>query len=318
MKIKTNLREARSFAPATVTNVGCGFDIMGFAMERPGDEVVVRISDNPGLRIVGISGDDGKIPFNPEKNTAGRAIKAFTESLGLKQGIELEIHKKMAVGTGLGSSAASAVAAVWALNHLLEEPLPKEQLLTFALEGEKLTSGEQIHADNVAACLYGGFIVVRSIQPLEIIELEYPQELVCGIAHPHIELHTSEMRKILRHRIELKDAVRQWGNIAALVAGLQKRDLGIIGRSLQDVIVEPVRSKVIPGYRQAKQAAMDNGALGSGISGSGPSIFALCASQKQAEKCAEAMSVVYSNMNIEVDVYVSKINKQGPVIIDSN
>ena len=221
----------------------------------------------------------------------------------------------MAIGTGLGSSAASAVAAVWALNQFLEDPLNKEELLPFAMEGEKLTSGQQAHADNVAACLFGGFVVIRSLQPLEVIALDYPSELHCAIVHPQLELKTSDMRRILRQQIQLKDAIEQWGNIAGLVIGLQKGDFELISRSLKDVIVEPVRGKVIPGYQQARQAALEAGALGSGISGSGPSLFALTTSAEAAQQCAQAMAQFYLQLNLQCDTYLSPINPHGPQIV---
>ncbi len=314
-KKMNDIREVRVFAPATVTNVSCGFDILGFALNRPGDEVVIRKSSRPGARIVNISGCEKQLPLEMEQNTAGKALQSFLFDLGWNQGFELEIYKRMAIGTGLGSSAASAVAAVYGLNQFLEEPLSLPDLLPFALEGEKLTSNHQVHADNVAASLYGGFIIVRSIHPLEIVPIDYPQQLVCVIVHPHIELPTAVMRRILRNQIELKDAVHQWGNIAALVAGLQQKDLGLISRSLEDVIVEPTRGKVIPGYEEVRQSALENGALGCGISGSGPSIFALCTSFEQAENSGRGMQEVYRTLDIESDLYISAINDQGAKVV---
>lgn len=307
--------EIKVFAPASVTNVSCGFDIMGFALDWPGDEVVLRLNKNPGIKITKITGDDGKLPFDPAKNTAGRSLFALAQHLNFSDGIEIEIHKKMALGSGLGSSAASAVASVFALNEILDRPLNRMELLNFALEGEKLTTGNKVHVDNVAACLLGGFIIVRSINPIDIVNIDYPESLYCTLLHPHIELQTSEMREIIKEHVSLLDAVQQWGNIAGLVAGLMKKDFSLIGRSLQDVIIEPVRSKFIPGFDDIKEAALDAGALGSSISGSGPSVFALSTDEKTAQLAAEAMKKVLLSINIEGDTYISKINKNGPKVI---
>jgi homoserine kinase len=313
---RADLEQVTAFAPATVTNVSCGFDIFGFALNAPGDEVLVRRIPTPEVRIRKISGDAGQIPLQTDRNTAGRALRAFWEALTPPMGFEIEIYKKMAIGTGLGSSAASAVAAVWAANRFLKQPLQEEALLPFVLEGEKLTSGGSVHADNVAAALFGGFVLVRTAQPPDIIPLHFPRQLRVAVVHPHIELPTWQMRRILREQVELKDAVRQWGNIAAFVAGLQNGDLHLMSRSLQDVIIEPVRGKVIPGYEAARQAAVENGALGSGISGSGPSMFALCPSESVARKAGEAMRAVFHRLNLQADLYLSPINPHGPKILE--
>jgi homoserine kinase len=309
-------KEIKVFAPASVTNVSCGFDIMGFALDWPGDELVLRVKKQPGIVISKITNDKGKLPLDPHQNTAGSSLISMMNELDVDYGIELEIHKKMPLGSGLGSSAASAVASVFALNEILGRPLNKEGVLPFALEGEKIASGGKVHADNVAACLYGGFIIVRSLNPLEIFNIDYPLNLHCTIIHPHIELHTAEMRRIIRENISLSDAVQQWGNIACLVAGLIKSDFALIERSLQDVIIEPIRSKVIPGFEEAKKAAISAGALGSSISGSGPSIFALSTAPEIARKTADAMSQVFNEMEVKHDIYISKINRNGPKIIE--
>jgi homoserine kinase len=255
-------REISAFAPASVTNVSCGFDILGFAIDYPGDEVILRVTDEPGLKIVKITGDEGRLPLAPEKNTAGLSLLSLMNHLKFPFGIEMELHKKMALGSGLGSSAASAVASVFAFNELLGAPLNRKELLYFALEGEKLTCGGTPHADNVAACLFGGFIIVRSLSPLDVVNVETPENLFCTIIHPHIEINTADTRKILRKQILLSDAVKQWGNVAGLVAGLMQKDYQLIGRSLQDVIIEPIRSILIPGFNEVKAAAIKAGALG--------------------------------------------------------
>ncbi len=308
-------KEITVFAPASVTNVSCGFDVMGFAIEGPGDELKLKITDKPGIIITKITGDNGRLPLQIEKNTAGTSILALVKHLAFSKGIEIEIHKKMSLSSGLGSSAASAVASVFALNEILGKPLDKEELLPFALEGEKLTCGGSPHADNVSASLYGGFIIVRSLNPLDVINIDVPENLFCTIIHPDIEINTSDTRKILKKQILLSDAVQQWGNVASLVAGLLKKDYKLIGRSLQDVIIEPIRSILIPGFNDIKQAAMDAGALGCSISGSGPSIFAFSESKQISERVGNSMQIILSKMEIGSDLYISKINKEGPRII---
>lgn len=308
-------KEIKVFAPASVTNVSCGFDILGFAIDGPGDELILRITDRPGVAITKIIGDNKKLSLDIKKNTAGISLLTFIKELDFKKGIEIEIHKKMALGSGLGSSAASAVASVFALNEILNKPFKKKDLLPFALEGEKLTCGGAPHADNVAASLFGGFIVVRSLEPLDVIKISVPEKLHCTIIHPNIEIHTADTRKVLRKQILLSDAVQQWGNVAGLITGLHTSDYELIGRSLQDVIIEPIRSILIPGFDDVKQAALNSGALGCGISGSGPSIFAFSTSNKIAKKAGEEMQKTLSKLEIESDLYISKINKKGPEVI---
>lgn len=311
-------KEVRAFAPASVSNVGCGFDIFGFALDNPGDEVVIRIVDKKALVIKNITGDNGEISKDIENNTAGIAVKSFVNEIGFDGGLEIEIDKKMGVGTGLGSSAASAVASVYALDCLLETKFDKHKLLRFAVEGEKLTSGGRTSADNVAACLFGGFIIVRSVDDLDVINIDYPEDLYCSILYPHILIRTSDMRKILKTEITLDDGVKQWGNIAALVAGLMKKDHELIGRSLQDYIIEPTRSILIPGFNEIKKMALENGALGSSISGSGPSMFALSRSRKTASDIVVAMQKITDKMGIQSDTYISRINRIGPRILSKN
>lgn len=263
------LHSVRVFSPASVANVSCGFDVMGFSLSSPGDEIVASLAEEPGVQIAKITGDEGKLPVFAKKNTAGVAVEAMLNHLGYREGIELEVHKKMPLGSGLGSSAASSVGAVFALNHLLGSNLDKSELLQFAAQGEKAACGSA-HLDNVAPSLYGGFVLIRNHNPADIISLECPKPLFAAVVHPHIEIRTEDTRKILRKEVALSKAVTQWGNVGALVAGILKGDYGLISRALHDEIVEPVRSVLIPGFKQVKQAAIDAGALGSGISGSGP------------------------------------------------
>ena len=308
-------KSIKAFAPATCANVACGFDVLGFAVENPGDEVIITLNDTGKITIKSITGDEGALPLDPEQNTVSLVIQKYLEHLNIKQGLEIELIKKMPLKSGLGSSAASSVVGVYALNELLGKPLTVMQLLPFAMEGERLACGSA-HADNVAPALLGGFVLVRSYDPLDVIKLPTPENLWATIIHPHIEVKTKDARQILRQKIELKDAVIQWGNVGGLVAGLMMNDYDLIGRSLQDVIVEPIRSILIPGFYEAKKAALDNGALGSSISGSGPSIFALSTDKETAHKIGQAMKTVYDTINIESEVYVSKICNEGPRIID--
>jgi homoserine kinase len=309
-------KKIKVFAPASVTNVSCGFDIMGFAIDWPGDEIVLKIKDKPGISISKITGDQGRLPLDPLKNTAGVSLIALAEHLDFKKGIEMEIHKKMALGSGLGSSAASAVASVFALNELMGKPLSRKELLPFALEGEKLTCGGTPHADNISACLMGGFVVVRGMNPIDVVNIKTPAKLYCTIVHPRLEINTADTRKILRKHILLADAVKQWGNVAGLIAGLTTGDYGLISRSLQDVIIEPIRSILIPGFGKIKNTAIEAGALGCSISGSGPSIFALSKSEAIAKRAGEAMMKALASIEIDGDLYISKINKQGPKVIE--
>lgn len=303
----------RVFAPATVANVSCGFDVLGFAVNNPGDEIILKKTGNSTLKIKEITGDGGTLPFEIENNTAGIAIQKFCESIGYQGGIDIYLHKKMPLGSGLGSSAASAVAGVFAANELLNKPLPVSELVKFAMEGERLACGSA-HADNVAPSLLGSFVLIRSYDPLDIVKIPTPVNLYATIIHPQIEIKTKDARDLLRKQIYLRDAVVQWGNIAGLIAGLMQSDYDLIGRSMQDVIIEPIRSILIPGFKQAKTAALDAGALGFGISGSGPSLFALSQDAAIAEKVGEQMKNVFNSLNVENQVYVSKINHQGPQI----
>lgn len=308
-------KEVRVFAPASVSNVACGFDIMGFAIDYPGDEVVLRITDEPGVRITKITGDGGKLPLNPVENTAGAPVLAICDYASFKGGIEIEVHKKMPLGSGLGSSAASAVAAAFAADKLLELNLTKSQLLEFAIKGEQIASGA-VHADNVAPSLYGGFILIRGYNPPDIVEIPVPENLFCTVLHPDTEINTKESRKLLPFQVPLEAAKTQWGNTAGLIAGLMKSDFDLISRSLKDVIVEPVRKSTIPCYEKIKQAALDAGAVGCNISGSGPSIFAFADSLSTAHLVGEQMRLALDE-NIKSDIYVSAINRQGPVVLES-
>lgn len=317
MRAEQIKKSVTAFAPASVANVGCGFDVLGFAIHGPGDEVTARFGEGSGVQIESIDGDDGKLPLEPLKNTAGRAVLSLIESLDSPPDGEviLTIRKKMPLGSGLGSSAASSVAAAVAVNRLLGEPFTREELLPFVLQGELAASGS-LHADNVAASLLGGFILVRSNDPLDVIPLESPKELYCTVIHPKIEIATKNTRLILRKEVSLARAVAQWGNVGALVAGLYKNDLDLIGRSMEDGIVEPSRSFLIPGFDQMKETAKSSGALGFSISGAGPSVFTLSRSESIAKGVGEAVGKVLEGLGLDYDVTVSEINRKGSYILN--
>jgi homoserine kinase len=302
------MKEIKLFCPATIANLSCGFDVLGLCLETAGDEMIVRKSDQKGVRITKIVGAD--LPLETEKNVAGVAALAMLETIETDFGFEIEIYKNIKAGSGIGSSAASSAGAVFGINELLGRPFSRKELVQFAMQGEKLASGNA-HADNVAPALLGGFTLVRSYNPLDIIKIDSPEELYATVVHPQIELKTSDARSVLKQNVSLKSAIMQWGNVGGLIAGLYTKDYDLIGRSLHDEIVEPLRSVLIPGFDLIKQAALENGALGSGISGSGPSIFALSRGKENAEKIAKAMSEVYDNIDLPYEIHISQINPDG-------
>jgi len=310
-------------APATVANMVCGFDILGFAVNSPYDEMemrwMTRADNEASITIINI--DNYKLPTDPEKNVAGAALLAFLEEYEEKQNssssskikFEVKINKLIKPGSGVGSSAASAAGAVVGANYLVGNIFSKDDLVRFAMNGEKLASGVK-HADNIAPCIFGGVTLVRSIFPLEIIALPSPT-LHVTIVHPQIEVRTSDARSILRQQVLLKDAIKQWGNIAGLVAGLMKPDYDLIGRSLEDVIIEPVRSILIPGFDALKLACKQAGALGGGISGSGPSIFMLSKTKEIAIAVEKEMKQLYDGIGLPHHTYVTSINQTGVEIM---
>ena len=298
-------------APATVANMVCGFDILGFAVNDPYDAMEMRLVETPGIKIINI--DDYNLPTDPEKNVAGAALLALMEEYGKPVGFEVKINKLIKPGSGVGSSAASSAGAVVGANHLLGNIYTKDDLVRFAMNGEKVASGVK-HADNIAPCIFGGVTLVRSIFPLEIVSLPSPP-LHVTIVHPQIEVRTSDARKILRQNVQLKDAIKQWGNIAGLVAGIMKADYDLIGRSLEDVIIEPVRSILIPGFDELKKACKAAGALGGGISGSGPSIFFLSKEKHTAYAVEEEMKKLYDGLGLAHHTYVTSINAAGVEIV---
>lgn len=314
MQITNRMKSVKAFAPATVANVCCGFDILGFAVDAPGDEVKVTLRNDSEIKIKEIIGDEGKLPYEVEKNTASVAIISFLKKIESKQGVDIELVKNLPLGSGMGSSAASGVAALIAINHLMGNPLTRNQLVPHAMEAERIACGAA-HADNVAPSLLGGFVLVRDYDPLDVIKIEAVENLYCTLVHPHLELKTEDSRKVLRHSVTLKDAITQSGNIAGLMIGLLKPDYPLISRSLKDVIAEPMRSVFIPGFNNLRQIAMEAGALGFGISGSGPTVFALSQSETKAQQVAEAIQVEFLRHKLNTDPYVSKVNQEGAKVL---
>lgn len=305
------MKKVKIYSPATIANLVCGFDILGLALNHPQDEMELSLSDQKGIRIKHI--DAYQLPEETEKNVAGAALLALLEEVDQPIGFDLVINKIIKPGSGLGSSAASAAGAVVGANHLLKNRFGKEDLVRFAMNGEKLASGVK-HADNIAPCIYGGITLIRSIFPLDIVTLTAPPLFVTAI-HPQIEVKTSDARQILRKEVQLKDAIKQWGNIAGLVTGFLKSDYELISRSLEDVIVEPIRSILIPAFDEMKKNCKETGALGGGISGSGPSVFMLSKDETTAKHIEQVMKDIYNKIGVEYHTHVTTINYEGVKIM---
>ncbi len=305
-----------AFAPATVANVGCGFDIMGFALKGSGDKVTITLQADTDDQSIALSGQYADlIPSARDKNTAGVAVNAYLQATGetdIKLSIGLE--KNLPLGSGLGSSASSAAAAVFAVNKLLGNHLTINELIPFAMEGERMACGSA-HADNVAPSLLGGFVLIRSYNPLDIVQVKCPDELFCTVLHPHIELKTSDARRILKRDIPMTDVIKQTANAAAFMIGIIKEDFDLVGRSICDLLAEPKRTQLIPGFEPVKRAALDAGAIGCGISGSGPSVFALCKGELTAGRVAKEMQKTFSEAGLSSDTLISPLNAPGACIM---
>lgn len=305
-----------AFAPATVSNVAAGFDVLGFALDEPGDVVVARLADAPGVVISDIRGDDGRLSRDPAKNTAGAAARALLARLGTSQGIDLQVHKGLPLASGVGSSGASAVAAVVAVNELLGRPASLAQVCEAAMAGEQAGCGA-VHPDNVAPSLYGGFVLARSIDPPDIVRLPVPAGLACAVLHPHQEVQTGAARALLGDAVPLATAVRQWANLGALVSALHSGDLDLLSRALVDHVAEPKRAGLVPGFAPVKAAAVAAGALGCSLSGSGPSIFALTRTLNAAHAVGQAMVKAFSEASaVGADLWVSPVGRTGARIVD--
>jgi len=297
------------FAPASIANVSCGFDIFGFAVENLGDTVEVRFNDTGKIIIETIEGAEG-LPFAPEQNVTTVAAKALLDEVGEKRGVTFNIKKTVMPGSGLGSSSSAAVAGAFAVNELLNKPFSKRELLKFAGVGEQLASN-QLHFDNVAPSLLGGFSVVRSNKEMDVLSIDYPSDLKIVIAHPQVVVKTKQAKRMLGRTMSISNAVIQFGNVAGLVLGLSSKDYNLIGRSMVDMLAEPVRSTLIPLYNEAKQATLEAGAIGTNIAGSGPTIFSFCKGEESAKAVLDAIKKVYSTSELKVNYYISNINPEG-------
>lgn len=306
------MEEIKVFAPATVANLSCGFDVLGCCLDSVGDEMTLKKNDLNEVRITGIKGQD--LPVESDRNVASVAVKALLKDFESDQGFDIEIDKRIKPGSGIGSSAASSAGAVFAANKLLGEPYKVQDLIPFAMQGELIASGNE-HADNVAPALLGGFSLVRSYCPLEVLSLPVPSELRIVVLHPLIEIKTKDSRSIIKQNVSLKSAINQWGNLGALVSALYTEDYDLLGRSLEDEIVEPIRSILIPYFQELDELSVAKGALGFGISGSGPSVFALCKGDENAENVKQEIREFYEKKGIEFDLHLSKINQEGVKVL---
>lgn len=306
------MEKIKIFSPGSVANVSCGFDVLGFCLDDVGDEMIVRKTKSPGVKITKIEGQ--KLPLDVKKNVAGVAATALLNNHPTKEGFEIEIYKNIKAGSGIGSSAASAAGAVFGINELLGRPFTSHELIVFAMEGEGLASGAP-HADNVSPVLLGGITLVRSIKPVDVIKLPCPNELTAVVLHPKIELKTLHAREILKKNVSMEKAIQQWGNLGAFVAALYNEDYELMSRSLKDEIVEPMRSLLIPEFDSLKKVCKAEGAIGFGISGSGPSVYALTRGTDKAQKISDAMKKIISSIGIDFVIHISTINNQGIKII---
>ena len=302
----------RIFSPATVANVGCGFDVLGFCLDKVGDEMVVKKSQRKGIFITKIEGFE--LPYDVHENVAGVSALAMYAELDVDFGFEIEIYKQIKPGSGIGSSAASAVGSVFGMNYLLGNPFSKIELIKFAMKGEAVASKSE-HADNIAPAVLGGFTLVKQSNPLEVIQLPSPDALHAVIVHPQIEIKTADSRAVLPKNIPLSDAISQWSNVGSLVHALHTSDYNLMGKSLIDVVIEPHRSKLIPNFKSLRKISLEYGALGCTISGSGPSLFSLCKGLENAKKVEVNQRALMANTDIPFETHVSIINKKGIKIL---
>jgi len=311
------LKKVKAFAPASIGNLSVGFDILGLAIDGIGDEVIVTLSEKPGVRLNKIYGNSNSLSLDPEKNCVTIPIIEYLSSLNMLDeiGIEVELFKNLPLGSGMGSSASSSVVGVFATNYLLGNKLSRIDLLNFILKGEELASGAR-HADNVAPSLLGGITLIRSNEPIDIIKINYPENLICILAHPNLYVDTYTARKILPEKIYLKDFVKQSANLSGFIIGLITNDFKLISRSFSDIIIEPVRKNLLPFFNDLKKAILTTDAIGMGISGSGPSVFALAQSEQVAEKIKSKMLEIFDSFNLKSEIYISNISKEGAKIIE--
>ena len=311
------MESVTAFAPATVSNVACGFDVLGFALHEPGDEVTAAFAPGAGVRIADIVGDNGRLPRDAAKNTASVAAQALLAALGDTRGVILTIRKGLPLSSGLGGSAASAVAAVVAVDGLLGARTPLDTLMACAFEGERVGAGSA-HGDNIAPAVYGGFVLVRVPNPPDVVRLPVPAGLTAVVVHPDLEIETARARALLGTDVPLSDAIRQWANLGAFVDALHRSDFDLLSRALEDTIAEPRRAPLVPGFAAIKQSAISAGALGCSLSGSGPSLFALCRDSKTAQLVAAAMTAaVVQHIGGAPQTYVSPIAPHGARVVST-
>ncbi|HEX6923802.1 MAG TPA: homoserine kinase [Longimicrobiaceae bacterium] len=312
---RTRPTTATAFAPAGVGNVAVGFDLLGHALEAVGDRVQVSRLDRPLVEIVDIIGCEEPLPRDPARNTATAGLLTLIEALDLPFGFAVTVEKAIPLGSGMGGSAASAVGALVAANALLEEPLTLDELLRFALVGESVASGSP-HADNLAPCLFGGLTLVRGLEFPDVLQIPVPEEIRCVLVHPHLRLDTRDARAVLPRSISLELHVEQAGNLAGFIHGCFTNDLELIRRSFHDLIAEPHRERLIPGFPEARKAALEAGALGCSISGAGPSVFAWCAGEPAAATVREALTSAFTTAGITSDAWVSPVNAPGAYVVE--
>lgn len=313
MKLKSNIKSVTAFAPATCANVAVGFDILGFSVDSIGDYVTLtRRKDNQ--IILEKMESQSPLPQDPKKNVASAVIQKICDDLNITEGFSIHLRKEIALSSGMGGSAASAVAALIAFNEFLLDPLTKNNLIPYALYGEKIACGHA-HADNIVPCLMGGFTLTRRIDPLDVIQLPI---LNCFyvIAHPHLQVDTKLARSVLKNELPLKEYVLQSANLASFIAAWYERDFALIQRSLSDVLIEPRRASLVPGFYKVKSAALEAGALGVSFSGSGPSLFAFAETEQKANDIGKAMHDAFIKEKIKSDIYVNRINPNGAKVLD--
>ncbi len=296
------------FAPATIANLGCGFDVMGMALDEVGDVLKMSAEDGDGLNIKNSCGIP--LPSDKEKNVITPVVRAFLAKLGRTAQINIDVITKIYPGSGIGSSAASSAAAAYGMNELFDRPFSEQELVEFAMEGERLACGSA-HADNAAPALMGGIVLVRGYNPLDVIKLPVPNSFYCSVVHPSIVVTTMESRSVLPREIPLSTAIEQWGNLGGLVAGLFNNDVKLIGRAMHDAVAEPHRKRFIPGFDELKEKVLEAGALAMNISGSGPSVFALSADREVALRVGETMKKHFKELSINSDIYVMRVSDKG-------
>lgn len=308
------MKEIKIFSPASIANLSCGFDILGVCLDKIGDEITVRKTDKKGITIKKVLGES--LSTDISVNVAGVSAMALLNETEVDCGFEIEINKGIKPGSGIGSSAASSAGSVFAINKLIGEPYTKKELIKFAMQGE-LAASDSKHADNVAAVLLGGFTFVRNSEENDYFKLNTPIEIAFTVIHPKIELKTKDSRAVVKNQVPIQKMIEQSANLGAFISGLYTENYDLISRSIKDVIIEPLRSILIPKFDEIKYESIKAGALGCGISGSGPSIFAMSKGIPTANCVGEAMKNVYQDLNLEYDIHISCVNDKGIQILNS-